>query len=190
MLPPPPPPPNRRSSMMPRRLAGLLLVLAAMALVAVGTTLFSGESPAQAQTGPTKLWESTMTAGTGSYGIGYDTGSQGFASLTPDASFRSSTHGTGASYVSRALISSDNAFVFYFNKPDGGAHSGVLCVGNRSFPFDQNDFSGTHGGHAFTNHGLTWIDDQQVELSLWEVPSKQGDWASLCAASPANETTL
>ena len=67
-------------------------------------------------------------------------------------------------------------------------NSGVLCVDERSFPFDQSDYSGSYIGHPFSNHGLSWSVGQRVELSLWEVPSKQGDWASLCLPPPPPTT--
>ena len=64
----------------------------------------------------------------------------------------------------------------------------MLCVDERSFPFDQSDYSGSYIGHPFSNHGLSWSVGQRVELSLWEVPSKQGDWASLCLPPPPPTT--
>ena len=64
LLTPPPPPPrrNRRSKMEARRLAGPLLALAAVVLLAVAGALSAGPAQAQSVSSPA-IWEATLTAG-------------------------------------------------------------------------------------------------------------------------------
>ena len=170
--------------MMPRRLAGLLL---ALALVAVAT-LFPGPAAppptAHAQSGGTELLSATMTVGSSAGVTGYRV--LLFGSISTDGPFRF-TSDTSDNYLNHLYIASDNTLIANFSRSDTGDFAAVLCVGERPFSFDQSDDSSLYGGYPFTNHSLSWVVDQQVELSLWEVPSKQGDWASLCAS---NETTL
>ena len=83
-----------------------------------------------------------------------------------------------------ALDTEQVGYWLWFHIPLPASYSGVLCVGERSFPFDQSDYNSQATAIAFSNHGLSWVDGQRVELSLWEVPSKQGDWASLCLPAP------
>ena len=102
----------------------------------------------------------------------------------PDERFGfSSRESNTQAYVDRVNIV-DNQLRFLFGPSLPASYSGVLCVGERSFPFDRSDYNSQATAIAFSNHGLSWVDGQRVELPLWEVPSKQGDWASLCLPPP------
>ncbi len=111
----PPPPPNGRSCMTARRLTGLVL---ALAIVVLGTTLFSGPGapPAHAQDdSEITLWTGTLVPGSGTFegtdATGYCAGSDcapdPFGTLSP-ATF---THATVPYTVQRILVSATVGFL-------------------------------------------------------------------------------
>ena len=138
---------------------------------------------------PAKLWESTMTVGSGTSAIGYVASpSAGFGSLSPDDPLQFST-GTSDRYVSRLYIDPPNTLQFKLNIFPVN-YSAVLCADGLPFAFDQNSYDASLGAHIWTNHGLSWTVGQQVPLSIWEVePHASGyqnsDYAHLCGPDPS-----
>ncbi len=187
-----PPPVSLSRSKRPRRLIGLSLLFLALAAL----LLSSSPQAAQAQTGPTKLWESTMTVGSGTDGLGYYFDSTTFeivGAFQPEPTIQFSTHTSSTRFVNSLLISGDNNVVtLAIGTPYPDTFSGVLCADGLALAFDQDSLSTDTGHISSSDHPFVWTAGQQVELSIWEVPAhpsgyQNSDYDHLCGASPGGD---
>ena len=135
--------------MTPRRLAGLFLVLA-LAVVAVGTTLFSGgpAPPAHAQTtGEITLWTGTLVAGSGSFdgtaATGYCTGTDCFPDDFGSLDLPTFTHATVPYTVQRILVTASLGFLKLSSRLDLNVTTPLdLYVGDTKYPLTYSQSTG------------------------------------------------